>query len=59
MKNKPKIILASLISPLATVLIRAILAALAIILDLSNEGLGQDDDVPVRAAGVRGPVDEL
>ena len=51
-KKEPKIILASLLAPIATMLIPAILAVLTIVIDSSNMGLNQDDDAPVRAAGV-------
>lgn len=52
MIKEPRIILASLLAPIATILIPAILAVLTIVIDSSNAGFNQDGDAPIRAAGV-------
>lgn len=52
MIKEPKIILASLLAPIATLLIPAILAVLTIVMDSSNTGINQDEDAPIRAAGI-------
>ena len=53
MESKPKIILASLLAPLAVLILPAIMAVMAIIAD-NFEYFGNDptDDAPVRAAGI-------
>lgn len=52
MKREPKLILSSLLAPIASLLVPAILAIFVILTDTKTSDSIQNDDAPVRAAGL-------
>lgn len=52
MKSEPRLIISSLLAPIATLLIPALLALITILADSSISNSNHNDDAPVRAAGL-------
>ena len=52
MKREPRLILSSLLAPIATLLVPAMLAIFTILTDASTSNTIHNDDAPVRAAGL-------